>query len=435
MPDVPKYDVLQTEILKAPIMKKFQLYGFFKNLRFFEPYLLIILLAWGLNLFQIGLLVLIREVITYVFEVPSGIIADKYGKKNELLVCFVFYITSFVFFFFGSGPNWTVLIFASVFFGLGEAFRSGTHKAMIMLWMDKNNYQDHKTFVYGRTRSWSLLGSALSGILAIFMIIFAPASNWLFLITIIPYILDFILITTYPSYMNEHVPHTQSSWKEMTSGFKDIFAALKNRRLVKGLFSSATYDAIFRTLKDYIQPIIQILIAAMILHLGLSSLNISEEDIISIILGLLYTLFYLLSSFSSRNAYLVKNYFKSAKKGMDIIFYIFGALLLLNALFVYIEIPIVVTILYLIIYILQNIRRPLCVDYLGETMKKEQRVTMLSVESQIKSILVLIFAPLFGLLGDYSIPLLFLVVGATMFTINLLLRGEGKKITTPEVSD
>jgi len=67
-------------------------------------------------------------------------------------------------------------------------------------------------------------------------------------------------------------------------------------------------------------------------------------------------------------------------------------------------------------------------------MKKEQRVTMLSVESQIKSILVLIFAPLFGLLGDYSIPLLFVIVGATMFIINLLLRGEGKKIKTPKVS-
>ena len=66
-------------------IKKFCLYGFFKNLTFFEPYLLIYLMGLGLSLFEVGLLFAIREAITYVFEVPSGIIADHYGKKKELL--------------------------------------------------------------------------------------------------------------------------------------------------------------------------------------------------------------------------------------------------------------------------------------------------------------------------------------------------------------
>ena len=70
---------------------KFSAYGFLKNLRFFEPYLLIFLIGNGLSLFQIGILYGIREAITYIFEVPSGIIADYFGRKQELYMCFTFY--------------------------------------------------------------------------------------------------------------------------------------------------------------------------------------------------------------------------------------------------------------------------------------------------------------------------------------------------------
>ena len=43
-----------------------------------------------------------------------------------------------------------------VFFGFGEAFRSGTHKAMIMAYLDKKDIKDSKSKVYGKTRSFSL---------------------------------------------------------------------------------------------------------------------------------------------------------------------------------------------------------------------------------------------------------------------------------------
>lgn len=78
---------------------KFEMYGFLKNLRFFEPYLIIYLTISGLSLFYVGLLISIREIVIYVFEIPSGVIADMYGKKVELIMCFVFYILSFFIFF------------------------------------------------------------------------------------------------------------------------------------------------------------------------------------------------------------------------------------------------------------------------------------------------------------------------------------------------
>ncbi len=440
---------IQKKILADPLMWKFRFYGFFKNLRFFEPYLLIMLLLYlgdsDFPLLTIGALFVVQEVFTYLFEIPSGILADKFGKKNELLLCFLFYVASFVLYFIGFSLSFDfffVLFIAAALYGLGESFRSGTHKAMILTWMDKNNYSEHKTFVYGTTRSWSLIGSTINGIASIFLVLFLPEAQWVFIVAIIPYVCDFILIATYPKYMNKHTPRETTFWKEMGKGFKDIFVAFKDRRLRKGAFSSATYDAIYKSLKDYIQPIIKIYILVIIVNFGLvfDSSILTSDNLIIIILGSMYSLFYLLSSISSRNAYIVRNWIKSVKNSMDILFYLFAGVLILNAIFISVRLPIVVVFLYLLIYMFQNIRRPLCVDYLGGIMKKEQRATILSAESQIKSILVFIFAPLFGLIADsagpllgldsyYSIPILFVLIAIVMVVVNFFVLSGDIKIT------
>ncbi len=409
---------------RSKLMWKFRFYGFFKNLRFFEPFLLIMFINMGLNLFQIGILISIRELFTFLFEIPSGIIADKFGKKRELLICFIFYIFSFIFYFFGidsdfSAPNFIFLVIASILFGLGESFRSGTHKAMELVWMEKEDLLEYKTHVYGSTRSYSLLGSALSAILAIFLIIYIPASKWIFLITIIPYILDFILIASYPSYMNDHQPITGGYWNQIKIGFKGVGPTLKSKSIRKALFSSAIYDAIYKTLKDYIQPIMIFLIAIFLSQIGKDGVSIETRDIyISIFLGGIYCIFYLISALSSKNAFKVKKLFHHAKTSMDILFDLFAFVLLLEAIFMWLKIPIMIILLYLLIYMFENLRRPLAVDYMGEVMPKEERATILSVESQIKSISVLIFAPLFGFIADISIAWLFLILAISMVIIN-----------------
>jgi MFS family permease len=410
--------------MRSSLMWKFRFYGFFKNLRFFEPFLYIMLLALDISLFQIGLLVAIRETFIFLFEIPSGILADKFGKKRELMVCFIFYIISFVFYFLGVNPlqdrfRMLWLVAASIFFGLGESFRSGTHKAMEMLWMDREGITDFKTHIYGSSRQYSLLGSALSAVLAILLVIYIPANQWIFLITIIPYLLDLILIASYPAYMNDHTPRTQGYWSQMKTGFTEIGDIFKSPKLRLAIFSSATYDAIFKTLKDYIQPIILLFVADLLITLGQ---DVSQEEVlISIILGGLYAIFYLISSFSSKYAYKFKAIFHHSKKAMDVLFDLFAFVLFLEAFFIWLKIPFVVVLMYLLIYIFENFRRPIFVDYMGDIMPKDKRATILSVESQVKAFCVLFFAPLFGLIADLlSIPILFLVLSILMVLWNLV---------------
>jgi MFS family permease len=324
------------------------------------------------------------------------------------------------------GPAYIMLVLGAVFFGFGEAFRSGTHKAMEMQWMDKHDILKYKAFIYGTTRSYSLYGSALSSVLAIVFILNIPADRWIFIFTIIPYVIDFILIASYPSYMNEHSLEKGSYWNDFLAAFKGLKIVFTDSNLRKGLLSMSLYSGIYKSLKDYIQPIMKVFITILLINFAFSGTPTEEKFFLTLILGLTYALFYLASSYASKKAYFVQKRVKSSKQAMDIIFYIFAFIIFCEAIFIWIEIPLLIIVFYLFIYVFYNLRRPIAVDYLGDVMKKEQRATILSVEALLKSFLVIIFAPLFGFIADvFSITALFLILAVFIVIVNFFfLQGN-----------
>ncbi len=417
-------------IRRSSLVWRFKFYGFFKNLRFFEPYLFIIYINIGLSLFEIGLLVAITEVFTYLFEIPSGILADSYGKKKVMIACFIFYIISFFLYFLGieqysNGIGLWILILASILFGLGEAFRSGTHKAMELAWMEKRRLLDYKSYIYGITRSYSLIGSALSSLMAILLVLtLSHISNTIFLFSIIPYVIDLILISTYPKYMDKPKDSAkQNIIKELLIGIKNTGKYMKQKKLRNGLISSSSFDAVFKSLKDYIQPLIQVYIGVLLVKWRLEG-KLGEVDGIAIVLGLLYTIFYLISSISSKNSYRAEKWFKSPKRAIDVLWDIFGIVLICEAIFIFTQSLSLIMIGFLLVYILENMRRPLLVGYLGGIAEKDQRATVLSVESEIKSLLKMVFAPIFGLIADFNLSLLFIIIGVLFLIGNRFLKCE-----------
>src|SRR3989339_1241790 len=119
------------------LLFRFSLYGFLKNLRFFEAFLLLFVRDKGLSFTQIGVMFAFREICVNLLNIPTGALADLYGRKKSLMAALLAYIISFVIFTFAD----TILIlFGAMFlFGIGESFRSGTHKAMIFDYLRSNN--------------------------------------------------------------------------------------------------------------------------------------------------------------------------------------------------------------------------------------------------------------------------------------------------------
>ncbi len=379
------YDLIKKDFQ----IKKFCMYGFLKNLRFFEAYLLIFLMMQNITLFQIGILIAIREVIVNIFEIPSGFIADHYGRKKEMYMCFIFYIISFIFFFFTD--SFYIAIVAMSFYGMGEAFRSGTHKAMIYSYLESKGFEKHKKFVYGRTRSFSLIGSAISSILGVFIVLYIKKFEIMFLISIIPYILDFLLILSYPKFLDK----ADVSNKGVKTEAKEILTDLKtNKRLRKSLLNDASFACVFSIIKDYIQPILQ----AVIVGSGIILIsNLSSDDNLKIILGITYAFINVAGAVASRKTYiLTKN--KSNEFCLNLIY--ISMIISLVIISVCFKMPLVICFMYLIMYVIHSMRKPIFVDDFDNHIKKSTRATMLSISSQMKSLLLIIFAPLVGYIAD-----------------------------------
>src|SRR6056297_4337953 len=410
---------LRGEIIKDPLIWKFCAYGFLKNLKLFEPYLMIYLLGMGQDLFQIGLLYSIREIITYIFEIPSGVLADNYGKKRELMTCFIFYIISFLFFF--AGSNFIILAGAMFFFGLGEAFRSGTHKAMIYSYLERKGWFEHKTYVYGMTRSFSLMGSAISAFLSVVLILNVPDMRWIFLFSVLPYFLDFFLISTYPAYLDERKESVISLPVFYKNSLDRLKSILGNRPLRKILLSSSLYDGIFKSIKDYIQPILEVILLG---GLALGTSGNGSTDALKMYLGVTYGVFYIFSALASRNVYRLKK-FASSKRLMDVFFDIMGMGALVASFAIWTEQKFLAIAVFFLLYILKDARRPLFVDVSGDLMKKTERATALSVDSQLKSVFMIVLAPLFGFIADrFSMEILFAAMGIASILANRYFHSE-----------
>lgn len=401
------------EIKKDRQITKFGLYGFLVNLRFFEPFLVIYLLSLDISLFRIGILYSIREIINYIFEIPSGIFADNYGKKTELYVCFILYIISFILFFVGG--SFFIICLAMAFFGLGQAFRSGTHKAIILSYLEEKGWFTYKSFVYGRTRSFSLIGSAISSFASVVFLLSFSNLRGLFLLCVIPYLLNLMLILSYPSRFNDKHKTTIKIKDFLSIGYEQMKSVSKNKAIKPIIFSSSIFDAITKSIKDYIQPILQAIILA-------SSITIiksfSQSDNLAIYLSIIYGIIYLLSSVASKNVYRLNKY-KTSARLMGIYMDVLAVVFLLLAFFISINAIYIIVLLYLMIYLLKDSRRPLFVDAISDIMQKQERVTVLSIESQMKALFMAIFAPVFGFIADrFSISFLFLVIGVFCLVIN-----------------
>lgn len=238
---------------------KFSAYGFLKNLRFFEPFMILFLLGQGLSYLQVGTLYAIREIAVNVMEIPSGAIADGLGRRRTMVASFLGYLISFGFFWFGSGMP--LFLVAIVFFSVGEAFRTGTHKAMIFAYLRLNNLQEHGNDYYGHTRSWSQIGSAISAIIAAAIVFISRNYRAVFLFSMIPYVLDFLLMMSYPKELDGTIEKItlRSIGENFRNVGRGLLETVRRPGAARAVLSASSFGGFYKGAKDYLQPMISAL--------------------------------------------------------------------------------------------------------------------------------------------------------------------------------
>ncbi|MDP8204774.1 MAG: MFS transporter [Candidatus Tenebribacter mawsonii] len=396
---------------------KFSAYGFLKNQRFFDVFIFLFFLEQGISFLQIGILISIREISILIFEIPTGFIADSLGRRKSMIFSFSSYILSFTLFFFFSG--FFLYIIAMIFFALGDAFRTGTHKAMILQYLKLNNLLDVKVEYYGYTRSWSQMGSALAALIAGGIVLYSGEYKYVFLGSTIPYFLALILMFTYPKELDGERKKKEGFFDNIKHNFNITFTSLtssfKEPLLRRALVNSAIFDGLFKTVKDYLQPILQLAAISIPFLLGVSRRE-------PIIIALVYCILHILTSFASRNSGRLKNRFSSLSKAVNYT-YLAGILLVLIAgIFFITKLHIIIIILFILLFILQNLRRPINIGFISDNISHDVMASGLSVESQLKTIFVAVMSPLMGFIADsINIGTAFIVLSSlTLFIFPLI---------------
>ncbi|MEE8594160.1 MAG: MFS transporter [Candidatus Bipolaricaulota bacterium] len=197
---------------------KFRAYGFLKNLRFFDPFFILFLRESGLSFLAIGTLISIREIATNILEIPTGVMADAFGRRKAMLFGFSAYLIAFVLFYLGS--SFWMFAIAMIAFAFGETFRSGTHKAMIIEHLRLCGCEHLNVSYYGKTRAASQFGSALASLLAAGLVIWTGSFRIIFLASTIPYILNLLLLASYPRALDgQHIALASKGWRLMEERF------------------------------------------------------------------------------------------------------------------------------------------------------------------------------------------------------------------------
>jgi len=393
---------------------RFSLYGFLKNQKYYEPFLLLAFLDRGLDFFMIGLLISFRQVWVNLLEIPSGFIADSFGRRLSLIVSFIAYILSFIIFA-QSAPVWTLFI-AMFLFAIGEAFRTGTHKAIIFAWLDANGRADEKTNVYGYTRSWSQIGSAMSLIIATAAVLTSGGYRTMFYLAIPPYLINIVNLLGYPSFLDNPAP-TKFSFRKLVGQFSNTLNnALKNRPLRALFLESMIVRGNSILIKDYLQPMLQE--GALVLPLFLL---LAVEKRSALLIGAVYFILYLVSGLASRNAHGVVMRLKGEEKATKALVALNAAAFVIATASLLMKHILPAAVMFTLVVISQNIWRPILVSRIDEVSNTKMGATVMSINSQVGSFYVMICAPLLGLAVD-ALGLISVAAFGALTSIVILIR-------------
>ncbi len=376
------------------MIARFSLYGFLKNQRYFEPFIILFFLSWDLSFTQIGLLIGFRELAINLMEIPSGALADLFGRRRSMMLSFIAYITAFAIFGF-SQAYWQFFI-AMFFFSVGEAFRTGTHKAMIFTWLRIQGRINEKTKVYGYTRSWSKVGSALSVILAAILVIWTDNYSYVFLFAIPPYVIGLGNFFFYPKELEG-----QSSEKVSTiTVLRHLWSCLKDCVCLSGLrrliIESMGFEGVYKAVEDYLQPVLAALALTLPLMVGWGDAQRS-----AVLVGAVYFVLYLASAYASRQSHRLSQMAGGEEGGSKFLWRTVVVIYLMMLPLLYFELYYVVVAGFILLSLIQNFWGPMIVSRFDSYATEAQGATVLSVQSQAKAVSTMIIAPILGAAVDF----------------------------------
>ena len=169
------------------------LMNFFFSANFYLPIWILFYQSRGLNIAEIGFVLSGTYLASFIFEYPTGIFADKYGRKLSLLISLALVTLSLVI----EVNSFSVLQFyiASLLFGCGWAFSSGSLQALVYDSLKDRKLEKLNSKVLGIIDVFSSVGAFVAAFLgALFYSFNNTLPYWISMLTVGGYFFSFLFL-------------------------------------------------------------------------------------------------------------------------------------------------------------------------------------------------------------------------------------------------
>lgn len=319
---------------------------------------------------EIFILKAIYSVAIVVMEIPSGWMADVWGRRKTLIMGSILGSAGFLLYSFSYG--FWAFVLAEIILGIGHSFVSGADSAMLYDSLKADNKTNKYTREEGRIASAGNFAEAIAGVIGGFLAAMSLRTPFYFQLVVAAIAIPAAITLIEPKiHTIEHI----HSIKKIVRNIKNSFISNQNLR-ISILLSSITGTATL-TFAWLVQPFFK-------------AIELPVE-----MFGIFWTALNLTVGISSVFAHKVELFFG---KRWSIIFVI----LILSAGYFFSGIYITywgLAFLFLF-YLVRGIATPIFKNYINQYTESEVRATMLSVRNFIIRITFAIIGPFLGWLTD-----------------------------------
>lgn len=372
------------------------IFKFLACLFFTDGVLIPFFTLWGkLSFIQIMFLQSWCMIWIFLLEVPTGVVADYFGRKQSLvLACAVNAIAVLIY---GSFPNFYIFMLAEFLFALSLALFSGADEAFTYDTLKKIGKSDKSKKVFGRLESFKLAGfmtaAPIGSIVGSYFGLNAPM-----LLTALPLSLAFIIGLTFKEPKTTKKTESKRYMVILKEGVKFFY----NHKILKILALDLIFIGIIAHMILWVyQPMLK-QAGVPILYFGIiHSACVGVEIAI-------------MNSFGK-----LEKMLGSKKRLIFLSSMVMGSMLFFGGLTTFTPLVILAIILS---FSFGLSRRPLFSSYLNKYIESENRATVLSAVSMIEKFATAIIYPVIGLLLDWSLNWTLIILGTAAIIFAFLSR-------------
>jgi MFS family permease len=340
--------------------------------RFAIPVLALFYIASKVTLSEFSIIFSVFAFIILLLNVPAGVIADKIGKKNALLIASSAYVVEIFILSFANG-FWPLLL-GKIFSGVGVAFASGADQGILYDTLKKlKRTKEHKR-ISGIAFMIENIAMSIAFIIGAYLF---SLNTKLPAIASIPFLIAALISTCF--YVEPYPPKKTTGgirehWQQLTASAKYAWRHPRVRYII-------LYTFIVLTALNILFTVVSVYLAAV--------------SIPVIGLGIVSCLGTLMTAYAAKKAVNVERRFGERRTLLLTQIVTFGSILLCALL-----IPYYGVVFYITLSAAWGLYAIVANDYINHDVPQKYRTTILSICAMTGALGITLMLPLFGMVSE-----------------------------------